>query len=255
MPAPLSRESNRPQTNSPQESDKSTHETFVLQSDSTQHMEELIEQFEDAWQGGLRPDIEEFLPDESESRPEFRSKVLGELVRIDWEFRLKGGEVPTEADYCPRFPELAANVPLWQELRGVREKLQKRQGDSGSSTSVTEFGPGAVVGDYELIEEIARGGMGVVFKARHAKLKRTVALKMILRGELATTELVERFLAEARSAAKLEHSGIVPVYEIGQHGSRHFFAMQFVEGMTLAQRLQRGPLKTRVAAKLVRQIA
>jgi len=89
-------------------------------------------------------------------------------------------------------------------------------------------------GDYELLQEIARGGMGVVFKARQRGLQRTVALKMILSGPTATEEDVQRFCLEARSAANLDHPNIVPVYEIGQQDNLHYFTMAFIEGDSLS---------------------
>jgi eukaryotic-like serine/threonine-protein kinase len=113
-------------------------------------------------------------------------------------------------------------------------------------------------GDYELLEEIAHGGMGVVYKARQRSLNREVALKMILRGKYAGTREVKRFLAEARAAAHLNHPNIVAIHEVGQHEEQHYFSMQLIEGRSLAQQIQSGEWPVdegEAAARLLAKVA
>ena len=116
--------------------------------------------------------------------------------------------------------------------------------------------PPPTFADYELLGEIARGGMGIVFKARQKKLNRVVALKMILSGELADDAQVARFYSEAEAAARLDHPGIVQVYEVGEVGGRHFYSMAFVDGQSLYDEVtENGPLDSRRAVSLMKAAA
>ncbi len=144
--------------------------------------------------------------------------------------------------------------------RGEREKPLARSASDGKNPSLALRASDASMkgksfGDYELLEEIGRGGMGVVYRAKQRSLNRTVALKMILRGELATPEDLARFQTEAQAAAHLEHPNIVPVYEAGQRDGQAYFSMRFVEGQTLAEMLARGPLRPRDAARYLAAIS
>jgi WD40 repeat protein len=148
-------------------------------------------------------------------------------------------------------------------LPGSRDGTWKQPGNTDMVFSAGKIVPPADragesiwrFGDYELLEEIARGGMGVVFKARQVSLDRLVALKMILSGGLASAETIGRFRMEARAAAQLDHPGIVPIYEIGQIDRQLFFSMALITGGNLQQLLAQGPLDPRQAAHLAREVA
>ena len=115
--------------------------------------------------------------------------------------------------------------------------------------------PSRRFGDYELLEEIARGGMGVVFKARNVRLDRVVALKMILAGHLATAADIHRFRVEAESAAQLDHPNIVPLYDVGEHEGQCYFTMRLIEGGSLAGRVTQFAHDPKAAAALLATVA
>lgn len=108
-----------------------------------------------------------------------------------------------------------------------------------------------VFGDYEILEEIDRGGMGVVYKARHVRLSRVVALKVIRSGELASAEEIQRFRSEAEAAAALSHPGIVPIYEVGTLNGLIYYTMAYIDGKNLAELAASGPLDPNEAARIV----
>jgi tRNA A-37 threonylcarbamoyl transferase component Bud32 len=111
------------------------------------------------------------------------------------------------------------------------------------------------LGDYELIEELARGGVGVIYRARQLSLNRVVALKMIRDSHLASPRSIQRFQIEAEAAAKLEHPNIVPIYEFGELEGQQFLSMKLVEGQDLAKRLHGVPMDARPLAQLMATLA
>src|SRR5438045_3277817 len=111
------------------------------------------------------------------------------------------------------------------------------------------------LGDYELLEEVGRGGQGVVFRARQKSLNRTVALKVISLGQWASKAHLKRFRLEAEAAARLEHPGIVPIHEVGERDGSCYFSMKFVEGGQLDEVVSRAPMSIRQAAELIAKVA
>ena len=111
------------------------------------------------------------------------------------------------------------------------------------------------LGDYELLEEVGRGGQGVVFRARQKSLNRIVALKVISFGQWASKAHLRRFRLEAEAAARLEHPGIVPIHEVGERDGSCYFSMKFVEGGQLDEVARREPMPIRRAVELIAKVA
>jgi serine/threonine protein kinase len=174
--------------------------------------------------------------------------------------RLQRGE-PVDMDHIrATYPDMADDIELlWGAVLvadvAASDPSAAVTSDSHPSNFDSSFELPCQFADYVLLEEVGRGGMGVVFRAQQTSLDREVAVKMILRGNLATQAERDRFRAEAEAAARLEHPNIVQVFEVGQQGESPYFSLQYIEGPTLAERLREGPLTAREAARILVKVA
>ncbi len=190
---------------------------------------------------------------------------------LRWQEAWQRGQPIDTAELCAGTPELRDEVRRHLEALRAMEALLDRLPAADSAATVPP-GPGGdarqtlaqdsvataagvQVPGYEILEELGRGGMGVVYKARHIKLNRAVALKMVLAGGHPGSEDRIRFLAEAEAVAALQHANIVQVFEVGQHDSLPFMALEYVNGGSLADKLRDGLPLPREAAWLVEQLA
>ena len=199
--------------------------------------------------------MEKFTEPEVEDHDTVHQRAIADVLSSLTE-RLQGGESIELSDVVERFPnykdELTELWPLVMltEMAGenaapVDETAAAKENELTEKQLPTTFG------DFELVEEIGRGGMGVVYRARQQSLGREVALKLILLDHLASETDRARFYAEARAAAKLEHPHIVPVYDLGDVQGRPYISMKLIEGSTLSSQLQNGHMDGKSAAKLL----
>src|SRR5882724_7721296 len=188
-----------------------------------------------------------------------------------------GAEIPADAPEggCPGCL-LESGLGLFPDARvTVRDSsaaaVARAKADDGGSVQIVEANATAAarhskkaaraaemlgeLADYELLEEIGRGGQGVVFRARQKSLNRTVALKVISLGQWASKAHLKRFRLEAKAAARLEHPGIVPIHEVGERDGSCYFSMKFIEGGQLDEVVRRAPMSIRQAAELIAKVA
>jgi serine/threonine protein kinase/WD40 repeat protein len=163
----------------------------------------------------------------SESRPSSLDAVAESFIA-----RLRNGESPTIAEYVAAHPELATEI---QELFPTLVELEDagRWMESTSPKTASADPMPAQLGEYRLVREIGRGGMGVVYEAEHLTMRRRVALKVLPRDASTNPTNLVRFLREAQAAGRLHHTNIVPVFEVGSHDGVHYYAMQYIEGYSL----------------------
>ncbi len=150
------------------------------------------------------------------------------------------------------FPDVADELrALWFTAQIADEAASHHGSETENSASGQSLQLPDRIGDYELHEELGRGGMGAVIRAQQSSLDRTVALKVILRGPFASDEDMIRLRNEAEAAARLSHPNIVDVYEVGEHEGQPFFSMKYINGETLSKRIANGPLPPREAVQLL----
>jgi hypothetical protein len=207
--------------------------------------------FEREWRAGRAPRIEDYL---DLAPPGDREALLTELLALELEYRARRGESPELDEYRRRFPDAAA------DLSGLVWTFSALASDSGAGLppaslngSVATRLPG--VPNYEILRELGRGGMGVVYLARDQRLGRLVALKMLLGAEFAGPESRRRFLTEAKAVAQLRHPNIVQIYEVGEHVGLPYLALEYVEGGTLKQLIGAARPSPREAVDLLEQVA
>lgn len=183
-----------------------------------------------------------------------------------------GRELPAHAPegLCPSCLLRLGAAELGLDLQGPESKVESQEAQAQSSE--TEAGSqnsaqkpmdsglctvvgGQRFGDYQLLEKIGEGGMGVVYKARQLRLDRLVAVKVLPFGQFSRAEVVQRFRAEAAAAASLQHPNIVAIHEVGEHEGQHYFSMDLVTGQTLAELVRDQPLPAKRAAAYVKTIA
>lgn len=221
--------------------------------------------FEKAWKSGAFPDIGSFV--ELQVEADLRLMVLPHLLAVDAEYRrARDGAAPSLAEYAALLNVDPAELQqMSEEVTWITGAVQTpRVGDHDNTAGNRHHGvrlsfdakgrKPEIVG-YEILSELGRGGMGVVYKARQIRAGRLVALKTIHAPHLAGSEQIKRFKAEAAAAARLNHHGIVPVYDVGECNALHYFTMGFVDGPTLEMKAREQVLSCREAAAICRDLA
>ncbi|HEY2908843.1 MAG TPA: serine/threonine-protein kinase, partial [Gemmataceae bacterium] len=223
-----------------------------------EQLDAILDRQRHAWCEGNRPTVEELLADSDfRDHPELQLDLIyNEIV-----LREELGERPTESEYAARYPRLQSALERQFEVhRAVHDRRLTETAHLNGPITIPSFESPLVqleslLPDYELIERIGHGGMGVVYKARQRRLNRFAALKMFQPGRIPTDRELLRFQAEAEAIARLQHRNIVQIFDVGQVGELPFLALELVDGGTLADRLRQLPFAPRAAAELIQTLA
>lgn len=219
-----------------------------------QRLETLCDEFESDWRAGLRPLLKDYMAPVS---TDLRRRLFTELLALDVAYRREAGEYPAIHDYLSEFRDLEDLIrgQLTSPVESVRlPRAQEISTVPGPVYPAKKPALPFFFDDYELLEEVARGGMGVVYRARQVSLDRIVAVKLIRSDGPEFADLVDRFRVERRAAAALRHPGIVAIYAAGEVAGQHFYSMEYVDGETLSSMARQGCSGVE-AARIVRDAA
>lgn len=220
----------------------------------TARIDRICDAFERDWKSGEAPNIAEQL---AEVPDELRLPLAQQLVMLDTEYRrLKFGAAPSLEEYAAQL-ELTVD-----DLAAAEQTTQLPQSDTAetvigdlSDSATTDTAAAFQLPGYEILEELGRGGMGVVYKARQLQPRRIVAIKTIHAPQMAGREHIQRFYAEAEAAGRLDHRGIVPVFEVGEQNGVHYFSMGFVDGEDLEKKAAKKVFRCEAAARIIQEVA
>ncbi len=218
-------------------------DTVALPVRARRQIDEVCDRFETAWRAGNRPDLGDFLngvPDPT------KVQLFRELVALDRDFRRQQGELLTASEYHARFPEFAdaLDSTFVGDCFTVTSPMSPRARGGDVSEALRVAG-------YEVLDEVGRGGMGIVFRARQTALGREVAVKVIRSAEFASERELRRFRDEAEAVARLDHPNIVPIHEVGESRGLPYFSMKLVPGASLERRLDPFQNDPRASARLL----